>query len=203
MKTPGVLVVNRPALLRQALAHGGLEKRVPSCNCTHEDVFSRYRGFDGQAWPALEHAEFQTEEGLASLADLSAVENYLGRIDRSDECDLIVLASPDLNPDDVPVGIHFLGIDLGFFESEWSHFSSILHEVVYGLEAELRAFSERLNEALLFDTIHDACDLQATRERLVRSGADIETCAAVEPVAIYGRQRDHRMARHALVPCHD
>lgn len=182
----GVLAVNRQALLRQAMSRGGIQSRTPSVNLTHEDIFRRYRGFDGESWPERDHPEFDTENGLASLSSMSAVQQYIDRLDPHGECDLILVdstVSADYEPSDV--GQKFLGFDVGIFESESSHFSSILNEVIYGHEPEMRAFAALLNEALLFSTVDDARDLHALRERLLKRGADLEDCGVFHTYAVY------------------
>jgi hypothetical protein len=78
----------------------------------------------------------------------------------------------------------FLGFDVGMFNSEWSHCSSILNEVLFGNEPKMRAFAARLNEALLLSTADDVRELLALRESLLKRGAALEDCEAFHGFAI-------------------
>jgi hypothetical protein len=180
------LVVNRFELLRRAEKSGSLSKRVPAREMTHEEVFRRYRGFDGLAWPNLEHAEFQTDEGLADFADLGPVDAYVQRLAHPEECELIALARLDV----AGFGLgdwRPAGFDIGYFESEWSHFSVLLNEVIYASRLELRRFASALNKNLLVPTMELALDVIAERGLLLETGADIEEAPHVEPIAIFLR----------------
>ncbi len=64
---------------------------------------------------------------------------------------MIALAGSD---DESPVNEWpLLGIDLGYFHSRWSHYSTILNEILFGTQPARRAYAERLNENLLFPPV--------------------------------------------------
>ena len=187
----GLLAVNRIELFRRAEKSGSLLKRVPAPEMPHEEVFRRYRGFDGLAWPEFEHAEFQTEGGLADFADLARGDAYVRRLPHCAECEVIALARLEVAGLGLS-GWRPAGFDIGYFESEWSHFSVLLNEVVYASRPELRRFASALNKDLLAPTLALAIEVIAERSRLALTGADIEEAPHVEPIAIFVRGDETR-----------
>jgi hypothetical protein len=182
------LVVNRFELLRRGQKSGSLPAQVPAQETTHEDVFRRYRGFDGLAWPEVEHREFLTTEGLADVGDLQLVDAYLDDLPTRDECDVVALA-PTGATDAVlrAQGWRAAGFDLGYFDSEWSHFSVVLNEVLYGACLELRRFAGLLNAHLLIPTLEQSIEIMKERERVAAAGADLEEAACIQPIAVFLR----------------
>ena len=183
----GILAVNRQSLLRLALKNGKLRTRPPALPMTHEQVFSAYRGFDGTAWPEPEPPPFPIVNGLARPKDLVLVENYTKELRARDECDIIGLAiagGREFEGRDSPW--IWAGFDVGFFESQWSHYSTILNEVVFGAHSALRAFAKLLNQALLFESDEQVASLLALRAELARGGADVEESqSGMQRVSIY------------------
>ena len=126
-------------------------------------------------------------DGLARVADLDLVEHYVAKLARRSECDIVGLAISNRGEFDRP-GARWLraGFDVGFFVSEWSHFSTILNEVVYGAHSELRSFADTLNDSLLLDTEEQVFALLSARDRIARAGADLEESdAKMRGIAIY------------------
>lgn len=188
MKRTGLLVVNRLELLRQAQAAGVLEERQAALEMSDTEVFARYRGFDGLAWPCPERLSFEIQDGLAPIAELPSVEGYLAALDSREECEIIVLAGSDEPaPGMRQLGWQAVGFDLGYFESEWSHYSILLNEVVYGLQSELRSYATKLNSFLLLDSIEEAAQLQNIRRKLFARGSDLEQIACIETIAVMVR----------------
>jgi len=188
MQHAGILVVNRKDLLRRAEKSGTLSRRTPAINLAHEKIFHAYRGFDGQAWPELAHPAFETEDGLAALSAFGSVDAYLHALPQREEWEAIVLARPE-DSGSVGGGWRPVGFDLGYFESEWSHFSVLLNEVIYGTDAHLRRFAEALNESLLVPSLEVARELIAKRSQLAAVGADLEE-GNMEPMAIFIADRE-------------
>src|SRR5262245_24022583 len=94
------------------------------------------------------------------ISDLPRVQDYIRNLDQSKECDIILLSWPVATLEGArDLCWSFAGIDVGCFESEWSHFSVILNEIIFGVHDELRAFAERLNENLLLPTLEDVLPL--------------------------------------------
>ena len=81
------------------------------------------------------------------------------------------------------------GFDVGYFESEWSHYSTILNEVLLGSKAEFRAFAPRLNGHLLLPELSDAHALIAEHKRLLALGRDVERGPPdFEAIAVHVRE---------------
>lgn len=192
----GILVVNRLELMDRAVRAGVLAKRKPAVEIPGEEVFRRYRGFDGVPWPDLEHPEFRTENGLAAVTDWSLVDQYVRKLPRHEDCDLVLLARPGTDAETVrKSGWTAAGFDFGYFDSEWSHFSVVLNEVLFGVHSELRSFASRLNEHLLLGTLGDAVALLTERNRLAQTGVDLEQGDVMEPIAIFLDAKNDEMKR--------
>lgn len=173
--TRGLLVLNRMALMRRAESAGVLSSRIPAVKLAPVEVFKRYRGFDGQPWPDLESRNFDVRDGVADLAALPAVGEYLRRISNADECEIVLLEW--LPPDAMPLacpGWSSAGFDLGYYDSEWSYFSIVLNEILFGVYDELRRFGNGLNPNLLIPNADDVQGILESRQRLVDAGKDLE-----------------------------
>jgi len=83
--------------------------------------------------------------------------------------------------------LRFEGYDYGYYVSEFGLFSAIFHDIIYGDYAELRTFSELLNDALLFTSLDDVKMVHKTREDLIEAGAALEQDEDEPfiPIAIY------------------
>jgi hypothetical protein len=181
----GILVVDRFDLMRRGVRAGVLASRRPALSVSTEEVFRRYRGFDGVAWPELDHPAFPIVEGLAAVSEYLAVKEYAGRLPGASRCDVLLLA--DVDADVAALGMagwESVGIDVGFFESEWSHYSVLLNEVLFGVNPELRSYSARLNQHLLLRARSDAEELLSERQRLAGLGRDLESVSSMEAIAI-------------------
>lgn len=183
LKKGGLLVVNRLALFRLA-RRGGNPKRQASVGLDVEEVFRRYRGFDGMAWPSLEGSSIRIEDGLAKQSDLSSVLQYLALIPEGGECDLIGVASGEESIW-TKIGWRRLGIDVGYYDSEWSHYSIVLNEVLFGADEEMRTFSARLNDSLLFEDEKAVAELYSARKRAIAKAIDIERIESLSSFVIY------------------
>jgi hypothetical protein len=183
-RTEGLLVVDRLALMRLALRADRLkglrDGEAP------EAVFRRYRGFDGQPWPVEAHPQFRTDGGLAGVADRRAVEAYLRGLPNAGDCELLLLVRVDTAAfkGTHRAGWSFAGFDVGFFESEWSHYSVVLHQVIWGRLPELASFANRLGPYLLLGALRDALALVSAHERVRAAGGDVEE-GAVQPMAVF------------------
>ena len=184
---PGLLVLNRLHFMRQAAASGHLAQRAPAVPLSIEDIFRRYRGFDGVAWPSEGHPPLRDEDGLIDARLLEDTKRYRRELPSPEEHDLLMLVRhcEDRGPPSFP-GWQFVGFDVGYFESPYSHFSVVLNEVIWGVIDELRSFGSRLNRDLLLDDVRDALELTARHEMLARQGADVEA-DGVFPIAVYVR----------------
>ncbi len=175
---PGVLVLDRASYFRALSTRGTFATRVPSCRLSHGQIAKSYRGLEGDPWP---------DDEMEELAPISRrVEISGGVKQRSGACDVIVLSSrPLLDP-----GLLLVGYDVGYWESRYSHFSSIFHEVLFGLSGPMRDLGTLLNRDLLFSTRDTASRLVILRKELLASGTDLESGGPpVDVIEIYGEER--------------
>jgi hypothetical protein len=177
--TNGILVVDRLGFFRRLARRDRVDAGCVALGLTGEETFTRYRGFDGDAWPSLGTNSFVRDDGLASPSDWPSVRQYMiGK----NECEAIALTDVD---GEIPVrGWVRLGIDIGYFHSQWSHYSVILNEVLFGMQAELRNFAGQLNANLLFETKDQCRSALTERNDLASRGADIES-EDVGPITIF------------------
>lgn len=187
-KLPKLLVLNRIEMMRRFARLGSLERREPAIGLTHSQVFHAYSGFDGDFWPESGEHEIRLTDGLAGCDQLSVVVEYFRNIRVKDEVDLVMLEfGPTPNGTRPDGAWTFVGYDLGFIESEWSHFSIILNEIIYGHLRELREFAEGLNEHLLIATESQAELILDRRGLLSSAGADVENGENMQAIAVYVR----------------
>jgi len=157
---------------------------------SHVEVLNRYKGFEGDPWPdELDSTGIQLVDGLAPADQYELVKAYFERATQSRTlCDVIYLQIPGEVRRPAPLPrFKFRGYDYGYYVSEFGLFSAIFHDVIYGDYAELRAFAELLNDALLFTSLDDAKMVDKTREDLIERGAALEQDEdeAFVPIAIY------------------
>lgn len=171
----------------------GKNVRPPVDGLTHHDVCNRYRGFDGWPWPDSEKFALPSlTDGLASTRALPLLEQYYEKESKRHSCDLIFL---DYSEGiralvDLPSKFKFLGYDYGYYAGEDNVFSSLLHEVVFGIYPEITRFAESLNDSLLLPNIEAAKQLDRNRCELLEKSADLESNGEVlTPIAIYGLPR--------------
>jgi hypothetical protein len=175
----GLLVVDCSWLYRRALPAGTLRRQPPALDLDPEDVFERYRGFDGQAWPNGELLGFVGESGLAPITSFAEVLGYMRLLPTGTAALIAIGESPGGT-------FQLAGFDVGAFLSRYAHFSVLLNEVIFGTLDELRGYAGRLNSNLLMPSAAQAQDLLALRARLHDSGADLEDMGVqMEPVPVY------------------
>ncbi|HXL81082.1 MAG TPA: hypothetical protein VN951_09420 [Pyrinomonadaceae bacterium] len=166
--------------------------RSPVGGLTHEDVRDRYRGFDGWPWPDSEDFALPPlTNGLASTRVLPVLEQYYEKESKRHSCDLIFLDYTEgiRALVELPSKFKFLGYDYGYYACEDNIFSSLLHEVIFGIYADITRFAESLNDNLLLPNIETAKDLDRKRAELLEKNADLERNGEVlTPIAIYGFQ---------------
>ena len=190
----GYLLVRRVNWLAERSAALPLV-RPPGIACPLEDVWRTYRGFDGEAWPGLEDTDtLGLVHGLVPPGDLRLLEPRIREQWSQPSHELLYLRSLDAGAESkappLQDGLALLGSDFGYYESEHSHYSALLHELLYGTYDELRQFASRLNAALLFENATDAWAFGRTRDTLLQRGADLETDGERQrAVAVYTIER--------------
>lgn len=184
----GLLVVRRVNWFED-IAVPAVTNRTPAVSLSHQQILTAYRGFEGEPWPDREILNgIRLQNGLASLDQHAIVEEYYGKVSQEYLSDLICIGSPKgfNSLPSLPTAYVFLGYDYGFYLTETGVFSSLFHEVIYGMYPEIRRFSSLLNSCLLLPTIEVAKELELTRNSLLAVGADLEGYEKCYPVAIYG-----------------
>jgi hypothetical protein len=183
----GLLVVDRFDFLRANAPF--VPKRHPVGNLTHERVAAEYAGFDGSVWPELDEAEVPLENGLAELVELRNVLSYVRTLPYAAHLDVLAVArEPGPTKEALDPGWTCVGVDIGYYESQWSYFSVLLNEVLYGVNPALTALVDDLNEHLLCNSQEQAAAILTVRNALLKGGADLELVGpAMRPMGIYVR----------------
>lgn len=164
----GIVVVDRLWFWR--IRPKGRDPVVP---LNRREALLAYRGLDGRVWPEP-HPDIATENGFAPATAISEVRNYVA-VHASEGWDVVFAAPTDLSMQSPStLGLTFLGIDMGYFESEMAHFSSVLNEIVFGHVPQMTPLATRLNSALLFRSEADAEHALRVRTDLLRTDADLE-----------------------------
>jgi hypothetical protein len=126
----------------------------------NQDIFKRYKGFDGEIWPDSDRFE-----GLAHITDIEEVIDYYKSIclkNINSYFDLIYL-----NKDSIQLNIPnfiFGGYDFGYFISKYNYYSVLLNEVIFGREAKMKKFTCKLNANLLISNLKILEELKIIRE---------------------------------------
>jgi hypothetical protein len=136
---------------------------------TPAQAMMAYRGFDGIAWPGDTLRDLEIDDGLSPLTELAKIREYYDKAEES--MDLVYLSGAVSAA--VP-GFFFAGFDVGYFESEYSHYSVILNEIIFGTHPELIRFGTRLNDSLLAPTEQMCAEVIQQRSALLATDADIE-----------------------------
>ena len=155
------------------------------------EVLQKYRGFDGVAWPGELVRDVQLTNGLASLDELDRLTAYVCGIG-SPEIDLVYCAD---ETDTDLTGFRFLGYDVGYYCTEYLHYSVVLNELLYGTEPRLVQYASWLNTNLLFESAADARHLLKTRALMQGISVDLERGdESLDPIGIFAPMR---LAKHS------
>ncbi len=152
----------------------------------------RYGGFDGQPWPGERGviAEY-IENGLVKPNYFHKVQSYYRVVSKQYPCVLLYLSFnlEEGPPDSIIDVFTFKGFDHGFYDSEYSCFSALLHEVILDDRyEELEEFRKSLNVHLLFPSQEIASRFSYVRTALLRQGKDLESAGVFRTIAIFGER---------------
>lgn len=179
MPAPGAIITDRELFFRQAKDS---VTRPSSVGLTLEEVALRYRGFDGRIWPDWLGLD-PTPEGVISLGELSSITASSAWKEFGRNSQVVFIAPPEHGgPGEA---WDFVGFDLGLFESSYSRFSIIVHEILFGAEETLRKFSKHLNENLLLREPTIVAEILKARQERVLAGADLEELDAIHTYSIF------------------
>lgn len=182
--TVGALLVRRVLWWAE-----GLAKRAwnPAVDLSEKGIAEKYRGIDGRPWPQEISPILLRDNGLASTSQWPILATLAKEHSNDRVYDAVVLCKSPLTAAR-NLYLEFLGFDFGFYDDEYSVYSSIYHEIIYGSVADLRRYATRLNESLLLPTAIDVDEYRKTRESLRTIGHDIEQEPCYE-IAIFGQSR--------------
>jgi hypothetical protein len=169
--------------------------RLPAVNLSHKEILECYRGVDGEPSPEIPNVEVPLlQAGLAPGDKFSAVEAFYYAASNQYLCDLLyvqlVPASTFVRAS--PLELAFLGYDYGYYLSESNLYSSLFHEIIYGLYPQMRTLATVLNNHLLLPSMDVVELVHRTRSQLIKTGADLERDETSIPIAIYGASREPR-----------
>ena len=142
--------------------------------CPFEKAFGKYRGINGDPWPEIDLPKPDLADGLASLDDFTSCREYWNKakeIFPNDKIDLLAIGNVEERDD---LQFSFLGYDCGWYE-EYSNFSALQNDLLFGGFKELESFHCFLNKNLLFTSRHDVDAFLARRYELFLKGYPLET----------------------------
>ncbi|GEM_PF-6135837 len=189
----GLLVTNRDIFRRDRRLPRSRE-RLPAIDGTEDEVLRKYRGFDGRPWPdrdALEAYRITLTDGLASFDQYDKVLAYYADMSKQHELVyLLALGFPGVeNPHPLLSNqFFFAGYDYGYYLAEYSVFSSIFNEMIFGYYEELRNFAKELNNYLLAPSLDLVKSIHDVRTKMLNTaGTDLERGGPDEfgPIAVY------------------
>lgn len=138
---------------------------------------------------------------LSSVADVvrdykgfEGVEIFLEVFDRKKDYEVVesgfdfihVLSGSDLNQTVQGENLDFLGFDYGLCEMDYTLFSSIFNEILFGCENSLVQFYKKLNRNFLFGDVVDVYSYINVHRELFDAGADIESPNEMKVYAVWG-----------------
>lgn len=183
-KSSGVLFVRR---VRWWAENRTAKARSAAVSLSEDELARAYRGIDGRAWPEDVPLTVPHDGGLAEVKHWKELVSLAEQHSNASVYDAVILATkPELGIQ-IPE-VEFLGFDFGFYDDEYSVFSSIYHEAIHSSLLELREYASRLNDSLLLPTEAEVAAYRETRDSLRENGEDVEG-ADCYPIAVFGRRR--------------
>lgn len=180
---PGALFVRRVRPRAEKLTQ---KPRNAAVELSEDELARAYRGIDGRPWPEEVSLSVPHDDGLAKIEHWTELATLATKHSDANVYDAVILARQPGLPIQIPEA-EFLGFDFGFYNDEYSVFSSIYHEAIHSRQLELRRYANRLNESLLLPTGADVEDYRRTRDNLRANGNDVED-ADCYPIAVFGRR---------------
>lgn len=162
---------------------------------TYEQLFQSFKGIEGDIWLESSTVVPPTEDGiLAKMENINEIIRFYDLNKKNKKCDLVCLC--DISGCDVSPLLKnkfvFFGYDVGLYNSIYSYWSCVFHEVINGLVSELQSFAENLNKYFLFSNIEDAQKFILRRNKLCQEGCsgleleDIEYMSEGQPCCVFG-----------------
>jgi len=180
----GALLVRRVRPRAEKLT---TKPRNAAVDLSEDQVARAYRGIDGRPWPEELPVSIEHSGGLAPIESWPHLVTIAGDHSNATVYDAVILAVRSSLPIRVPEAV-FLGFDFGFYDDEYSVFSSLYHEAIHSPLEELRRFARRLNASLLLPDAEAVEAYRRSRDSLRASGRDVEDQDCY-PIAVFGRPR--------------
>ncbi len=181
MLISGLVALDRAAKLAEWEV--ALAERRASVNMSPDQVFAAYRGIDGQPWPSPPFSGWE-DRGVVPLTELENVNAIVEAAGLGHSIDVVALVPGSDAGAMTESGWELLGYDIGYLESTYSHYSVLLHEVIYGIHSSLREHSRALNANLLLSSHDEGVALLDTRAMVAAAGGDIETVGHMSIVGV-------------------
>lgn len=136
-------------------------------NSNASDAILKYSGFEGNLIESIDSSD--REEYFSILIDEMKVLSAKNRKAR-------LLNVSSLNSQSITIlnGSIFLGFEFGIFDDNSNVYSSIFHEILFGLVPESIKFRERLNNNGLFPSTNVLNEYIELHKQLYLNGYDVE-----------------------------
>lgn len=142
-------------------------ERLLEKNSNASDAIRKYSGFEGNLIESIDSSD--REEYFSILIDEMKVLSAKNRKAR-------LLSVSSLNSQSITIlnGSIFLGFEFGIFDDNSNVYSSIFHEILFGLVPESIKFRERLNNNGLFPSTNVLNEYIEVHKQLYLNGYDVE-----------------------------
>lgn len=141
------------------------KQRIPELSV--QEVVSKYQGFEGELV-----CYFIINE---SAKDFIKITKECLKLKQLGRCHLLhVISSPSEMPSFLQDQSIKLGYDVGVCEEEKTIYSSIFHEILFGVVDELVTYKNHLNENLLFPNRAIAENYVEVHNAMSAQGRDVE-----------------------------
>lgn len=168
-----LVLVERDPLLYALWPSLVQNQRIPELSV--KEIVAKYKGFEGEIVFFFEINE--------NINDFRAKEDECLRFKELGSCFLLcVTSSTEKIPSFLNGQAIKLGYDVGVCEEEKTIYSSIFHEILFGIVDELVVFKDFLNENLLFPDKSLAEKYVEVHNEMSAQGRDVED---YEEMAVY------------------
>lgn len=141
------------------------KQKIPEL--TVQEIVSKYQGFEGELI-----SFFEVKENADDFKKMMI--EYL-ELNKLGNCFILhVISTQSTIPDFLKDHLIKLGYDVGVCEKEATVYSSIFHEILFGIVNELIVFKECLNENLLFPNRDLAEKYVKVHNEMSALGKDVE-----------------------------
>ncbi|MBU4510160.1 hypothetical protein KJ830_03825 [bacterium] len=146
------------------------------------ELFERYNGFEGECLYF-----FQTDNEMKINENIDQAKKKIKNIDASEYLLLlcIKIQEPEKIQQKIDIKSIKLGYDFGILVDQDELYSSILQEIIFGHEDELKIFKEKLNDNFLFSVYEEAIQYRKKHHQLAMEEKNVEIEDDMEIYKIY------------------